>query len=49
MIEEGYIVGVIMNSFSIGGFKNLISILTKLNDGVFGAHPIEMSKSVIEL
>ena len=48
-IEGRYIVGLIMNSFSIGGFKNPISEVTELNDGVFEVLLIHMPRNIIEL
>ncbi len=48
-VEGEYIVGLIMNSFSIGGFKNPISALTELNDGVFEVILVKMPQNVIEL
>ena len=44
-----YIVGLIMNSFSIGGFRNPTSKLTDLNDGIFEVLLIRMPQNLIEL
>lgn len=49
VIEGEYIVGLTMNSFSIGGFKNPISAQTELNDGVFEVLLIKMPQNLIEL
>lgn len=49
VIEGEYIVGLIMNSFSIGGFKNPVGALTELNDGVFEVILVKMPQNVIEL
>lgn len=48
-IEGRYIVGLVMNSFSICGFRNPISSMTELNDGVFEVLLIRMPQNVIEL
>ena len=48
-ITGRYIVGLIMNSFSIGGFKNPVGALTELNDGVFEVILIKMPQNVLEL
>lgn len=48
-ISGAFIVGLIMNSFSIGGFRNPISVLTKLNDGIFEVILIKMPQNILEL
>lgn len=48
-IEGQFIVGLVMNSYSIAGFKNPVSALTKLNDGFFEVMLIRMPKNVLEL
>lgn len=48
-ISGAFIVGLIMNSFSIGGFRNPISILTKLDDGIFEVILIKMPQNILEL
>lgn len=49
VIEGEYIVGLILNSFSIAGFKNPISDLTELNDGIFEVLLVKMPKNPMEL
>ena len=48
-IEGEYIVGLIMNSFSIAGFKNPVGALTELNDGFFEVILIKMPQNIMEL
>lgn len=49
VIEGEYIVGLIMNSFSIGGFRNPIRAITELNDGVFEVLLIKMPQKIMDL
>ena len=49
VITDRYIVGLVMNSFSICGFRNPISSLTELNDGMFEVLLIRMPQNVMEL
>lgn len=49
LITGKYIVGLIMNSFSIGGFRSPISAVTELNDGIFEVLLIRMPQNLIEL
>lgn len=44
-----FILGLIMNSFSIGGFRNPTSSLTELNDGIFEVILIQMPQNLVEL
>lgn len=48
-ISGAFIVGLIMNSFSIGGFKNPVRVLTKLNDGIFEVMLVKMPRNILEL
>lgn len=47
--EGNFIVGLIMNSFSVAGFKTPFHTNTKLNDGIFEVLFIRMPQSVLEL
>ena len=47
-VEGEFIIGLIMNSFSIGGFKNPIGGLTELNDGMFEGILIRMPQNLME-
>ena len=49
IITGKYIVGLIMNSFSIGGFRSPISSVTELNDGIFEVLLIRMPQNLLEL
>ena len=48
-VEGSFFVGMITNSFSVGGFKNPACSLTSLNDGIFEVLLVRMPKSVMEL
>ena len=48
-IEDDFIYGMITNSVSIGGFKEITGKNVKLNDGLFEVTLIRMPKNVIEL
>lgn len=48
-IEGNFIVGLIMNSFSVAGFKTPFHKNTKLNDGIFEVLFIRMPQSFLEL
>lgn len=48
-IQGRYIVGLVMNSFSIAGFRNPTSSLTELNDGIFEVMLVRMPQNIIEL
>ncbi len=48
-VEGGFIMGFVMNSFSIAGFKSPISYLTELNDGLFEILLIKSPNNIIEL
>lgn len=49
VIEDDFMFGMITNSFSVGGFKNITGRHVKLNDGVFEVTLIKKPKSVSEL
>ncbi len=49
VLEEEYIYGMITNSNSVGGFKNLTGKNVLLDDGVFEVTLIKMPKNPIEL
>lgn len=49
IVSGRYIMGLIMNSFSIGGFRNPTSNLTDLNDGIFEVLLIRMPQNLMEL
>ncbi|MEY8337942.1 YegS/Rv2252/BmrU family lipid kinase [Lachnospiraceae bacterium 62-35] len=48
-IEGEFIIGLIMNSFSIAGFKNPVYSLTELNDGLFEMILIRMPQNIGDL
>ena len=48
-VEGEYIYGMITNSVSVGGFKNITGKHVKLNDGVFEVTLIRMPKNLLEL
>lgn len=48
-LEGNFIIGFIMNSFSIAGFKNPIGYLTELNDGLFEILLIKNPANIVEL
>ncbi len=48
-VEGAFIVGLIMNSFSVAGFKNPFHQITKLNDGLFEVLLIRMPQNILEL
>lgn len=45
--EGSFIVGLVTNSFSVAGFKNPFSTMTKLNDGMFEILLIKRPKNLI--
>lgn len=49
IIVEDFIFGMITNSFSVGGFKNITGKNVKLDDGVFEVTLIKKPKNPIEL
>ncbi len=49
VIEEDLLVGLITNSLYIGGFKNLNSDRTSLNDGLLELLLIKMPKNLVDL
>lgn len=49
IVSGRFIMGLITNSFSVGGFKTPSYHLTKLNDGLFEVLLIRMPQSIIEL
>ncbi len=49
VIEEDFLVGLVTNSLYIGGFKNLNSDKTSLNDGLLELLLIKMPKNLIDL
>ena len=48
-LEDDFIFGMITNSFSVGGFKNITGKNVKLDDGVFEVTLIKMPHNAIEL
>lgn len=48
-LEDDFMIGFIMNSFSIAGFKNPIGYLTELNDGLFEILLIKRPANIVEL
>lgn len=49
VVEGDFIIGLIMNSLSVGGFKNPVSKDVKLDDGLFEVLLIRMPKNIVEL
>ena len=49
IIEDNFIFGMITNSVSVGGFKNITGKNVKLNDGVFEVTLIKEPKNPVEL
>lgn len=49
VIEDDFILGLITNSLSIGGFRNLLPADTALDDGEFEIMLIRMPKNLMEL
>lgn len=49
IIEEDFMYGMITNSFSVGGFKNVTGRNVRLDDGVFEVTLIKKPKTVVEL
>ena len=48
-VEDDFIFGMVTNSLSVGGFKNITGRNVKLDDGLFEVTLIRMPKSPIEL
>lgn len=48
-VEDDFIFGMITNSISVGGFKNITGKHVKLDDGVFEVTLIRAPKNIIEL
>lgn len=48
-INGEFIIGFVMNSFSIGGFKNPFGDMTELNDGLFEVLLVKMPMNIVEL
>lgn len=48
-VEGDFIMGFVMNSFSIAGFKSPISFLTELNDGLFEILLIKSPSNILDL
>lgn len=49
VIHGEFIIGLIMNSFSVGGFKSPYQSLTQLEDGLFEVILVRMPKNIQEL
>ncbi len=49
LIEDDFMYGMITNSFSVGGFKNITGRHVRLDDGVFEVTLIKKPKNVVEL
>lgn len=49
IVRGNFIMGLIMNSFSVGGFKSPFHKLTKLDDGLFELILIKMPNSIVDL
>ena len=49
MIEEDFMYGMVTNSVSVGGFKNITGKHIHLDDGVFEVTLIKKPKNVVEL
>lgn len=49
MIEDSFLFGMVTNSMSVGGFKNITGKKVKLDDGVFEVTLIKTPKNPIEL
>lgn len=49
VIEDDFIFGMVTNSLSVGGFKNITGRNVKLNDGVFEVTLIKRPKNPVEL
>lgn len=48
-IEDDFIIGLIMNTLSVGGFKSPVSKDVRLDDGLFEVLLVRMPKNIIEL
>ncbi len=48
-LEDDFIFGMITNSFSVGGFKNITGKNVKLDDGLFEVTLIKMPRNPLEL
>ena len=48
-ITGGFIIGLVMNSFSVGGFKSPFHSLTHLEDGLFEVILVRMPKNIADL
>jgi diacylglycerol kinase family enzyme len=49
IVKDQFIVGLVMNSFSIAGFKNPLGAATELDDGLFEILMVRMPKNILEL
>lgn len=49
MVEDDFILGMVTNSLSIGGFKNILPADTSLDDGLFEAVFVRVPKNVAAL
>jgi YegS/Rv2252/BmrU family lipid kinase len=49
IVKDDFIVGLVMNSFSIAGFKNPLGAATELDDGLFEILMVRLPKNIIEL
>lgn len=49
VFEDDFFVGMVTNSLSVSGFKNPVSGVTQLNDGMLEAIFVRMPKSIFEL
>lgn len=49
IVQGEFIMGLIINSFSVGGFKSPFHKLTKLDDGLFEVVLIKMPQNFLEL
>ncbi len=49
IVEDDFIIGLVMNSLSVGGFKNPVSKDVRLDDGLFEVLLVRMPKNIMEL
>lgn len=49
VVEDDFIIGLVMNSLSVGGFKNPVSKDVRLDDGLFEVLLVRMPKNIVEL
>ena len=48
-MEDDFIIGLVMNSLSVGCFKNPVSKDVRLDDGLFEVLLVRMPKNIVEL